>query len=210
MVAQKNPGTPRPYRMQRRQEALEQTRARIAAAAYELHATIGPARTTISAIAERAGVQRHTVYHHFPDLTSLFQACTAHGLRVTKFPDAARWRAVADPVERLRVGLLGLYGYYRANARLMGNVLRDMPLFADVGGAEEWDERVALVFTVLSEAWQVDDATEPALRAAVNHAMAFETWRSLTEHGMTDEQARDMMVAFVVGVAGTGATPPPA
>ncbi len=188
--------------MRRRQEAVDETRARIAAASFELHATIGPAQTTISAIAERAGVQRHTVYRHFPDLNSLFQACTAHGLRVTKFPEGAAWRSIADPVERLRTGLTELYTYYRANARLMGNVIRDAPLFADVGGDEAVHERVGEMHAVLAEPWPVDQATQPRLQTALGHAMAFETWQSLTQHGMSDDDAREMMISFVSGIAG--------
>jgi AcrR family transcriptional regulator len=204
MTEQKNPGTTRAYRMGRRLESVEETRERIARATYELHATIGPAKTTISAVAERAGVQRHTVYHHFPDLNSLFQACTNHGMRVTRFPEPAPWRAIADPADRLRAGLAELYGYYRVNARLMSNILRDMPMFADVGGDEEYLDRVGLMHATLTDSWAVTEAARPALEAAIGHAMAFETWRSLTEPGLSDDQAREMMVGFVIGIAATG------
>ena len=202
MTAQKNPGATRAYRMGRRLETVEETRERIAKATYELHATIGPARTTISAVAERAGVQRHTVYNHFPDLGSLFRACTEHGIRVTRMPDPAAWQPIADPLTRLRTALTDLYGYYRVNARLMSNILRDMPLFADVGGDEQYLDRVSQTFSTLTDGWAVDAAVRPALEAAIGHAMAFETWRSLTEPGLSDEQARDMMVGFVTGIAG--------
>ena len=189
--------------MGRRLETVEETRERIAKATYELHATIGPAKTTISAVAERAGVQRHTVYNHFPDLASLFRACTEHGIRVTRMPDPVAWQSIADPSTRLRTALTDLYGYYRVNARLMSNILRDMPLFADVGGDEEYLDRVGRTFATLTDGWAVGEAVRPALDAAVGHAMAFETWRSLTEPGLSDDQARDMMVGFVTGIAGT-------
>ena len=202
MTAQKNPRPPRAYRMGRRLDTVQGMRERIATAAYELHATIGPAKTTISAVAERAGVQRHTVYSHFPDLTALFRACTEHGLRVTAFPDPDAWRRIADPAMRLRTGLSDLYGYYRVNARLMGNILRDMPLFADIGGTEEYEDRIDRTFAALTGGWIVGAAVQPSLRAAIRHAMAFETWRSLTEPGLSDDQARDMMVGFVLGIAG--------
>ena len=90
--------------MGRRRESLEATRQRIAEAAFELHGTVGPAQTSISAVADRAGVQRHTVYNHFPDMTSLVRACTEHGMRVTGIPEAAPWRAIEDPAIRLRPG----------------------------------------------------------------------------------------------------------
>jgi len=204
MTAQKNPVSPRPYRMTRRLGAVEETRSRIAAATFELHATIGPAKTTISAVAERAGVQRHTVYHHFPDLTTLFRACVDHGIRVTRMPEAAPWLAISDPTARLRTGLTELYAYYRANARLLGNIYRDMPMFADVGGTEQFDERMAGMFSALAGGWSVADEVRPTLTAAVAHAMSFETWRSLTQGGLTDDQARDMMVGFVTGTAAAG------
>jgi len=136
MVEQKKPGRPRTYRMSRRREQLDAMSQRIAEAAFELHGTVGPAQTSISAVAERAGVQRHTVYHHFPDLGTLFRACTDHGMRVTRTPEAAPWRAIDDPTDRLRHGLDELYAYYRANTRLLGNILRDMPFMAVVGGSE--------------------------------------------------------------------------
>ena len=191
--------------MSRRLAAVQETRERIAAAAFELHATIGPAQTTIRAIADRAGVQRNTVYHHFPDLASLFDACTDHGMRVTRFPGPETWRTIPHPARRLDVALRELYGYYRVNARLMGNVLRDWPLFSDVGGGHAYHDRIAQMFATLTEGWSVDDEVRPRLRTAIGHAMAFETWRSLTEHGMGDDQAREMMVGFVTGIAGAAA-----
>jgi AcrR family transcriptional regulator len=180
---------------------VEETRSRIAAATFELHATVGPAQTTISAVAERAGVQRHTVYHHFPDLTTLFRACVDHGIRVTRMPEAEPWLAIADPTARLRAGLTELYPYYRVNARLLGNIYRDMPMFADVGGTEQFDERMAGMYRALADGWSVAADIRPNLMAAVGHAMAFDTWKSLTQGGLTDDQARDMMVGFVTGIA---------
>jgi AcrR family transcriptional regulator len=199
MVEQKNPGTRRRYRMGRRQEALDETRQRIAAAAFELHGEIGPSRTTISAIAERAGVQRHTVYNHFPDLESLFRACTAHGMSVMGIPEAEPWRTIPDPVERLRYGLNALYRVYRTNARPLGTILRDLPVFADVGGDEEFTDRMSELFETLADGWPEDDPQQAVRTSAIGHAMRFETWQSLTDGGLTDDQARDLMVQLVVG-----------
>src|ERR1700704_7085337 len=115
MGEQSKPRASRTYRMERRREQLDAMSQRIAQAAFELHATVGPAQTSISAVAERAGVQRHTVYHHFPDMTSLMRACTDHGMRVTRTPEAGPWRAIEDPTARLRHGLGELYAYYQSN-----------------------------------------------------------------------------------------------
>jgi AcrR family transcriptional regulator len=194
---QKKPARTRAYRMGRRREQGDAMAQRIAEAAFELHATVGPAQTSISAVAERAGVQRHTVYHHYPDLTALFRACTDHGMRVTGVPEAAPWRAIEDPTDRLRLGLGQLYAYYRSNARLLGNIARDMELFARIGGSEAFVERMTELFLALAAGWP-DGATTQGLRmAAIGHAMAFETWRSLTGNGLSDDEARDLMIGLV-------------
>ncbi len=186
--------------MARRREHLDAMRQRIAEAAFELHSTIGPARTSISAVAERAGVQRHTVYHHFPDMTSLVRACTEHGMRITRIPDAAPWRAIEDPTARLSFALLELYAYYRANTRLLGNVVRDMPLMGDIGGVEAFIDRMGDLFGALAASWADDDATQRLRMTAIGHAMAFETWRSLTQNGLADAEVADLMVRFVATV----------
>jgi AcrR family transcriptional regulator len=200
MAGQKKPKGPRTYRMGRRREQLESMRQRITEAAFELHATIGPAQTSISAVAERAGVQRHTVYHHFPDMTSLMRACTAHGMRTTGIPDAASWVAIEEPTRRLRHGLGELYEYYAANAQMLGNVVRDLPLMADIGGAEEFAEHMTGLFYALAAGWTDEPATQRLPMAAIGHAMAFETWRSLTDRGLSDAEASELMVGLVTTV----------
>jgi AcrR family transcriptional regulator len=193
----------RRYRMAARLDQMTATRRRIAAATFELHATIGPARTTISAIAERAGVQRHTVYRHFPDMVSLFEACTAHGLEVTRPPKAEAWRSIADPAERVRRGLGELYAYYRANARLMGNIIRDMPLIPlGVEGGHQFLELIESYSAALYEGWEHDPAAAAGLQAAVAHALDFWTWQSLTTQGLSDTAAADAMTVFVTVMAG--------
>lgn len=175
-------------------------RQRIAEAAFELHATIGPAQTSISAVAERAGVQRHTVYNHFPDLGALFRACTEHGMRVTQVPEAAPWRAIADPTVRLPEALDELYAYYRANTRLLGNFTRDMALMGEIGGAEAFIDRMTELFSALAEGWPDDAATQRLRMAAIGHAMSYEAWRSLTDKGLSDLEAREFMVRLVTTV----------
>src|SRR5437764_731523 len=107
---------------------MAETRRRIAAAAFELHSTLGPSLTTITAVAERAGVQRLTVYRHFPDEASLFRACMAHGMAADPPPEPDAWRAIPDPATRLPTVLAEVYARFRRHERLMGNVLRDAPL----------------------------------------------------------------------------------
>jgi len=195
---------PRTYRMGRRREQLDATRQRITEAAFELHRTVGPAQTSISAVAERAGVQRHTVYYHFPDLTSLFRACTEHGMRITGVPDAASWRAIEDPTARLRDALGELYVYFRANARLLGNIVRDMALMEDIGGSEAFVDRMTELFSAFAVGWPGDAARHRLRMAAIGHAMSYETWRSLTDKGLSDAEATELMVRFVTTVEDTG------
>ncbi len=103
----------RRYQQKRRAEQQAETRQRIVEAMVDLHREVGPARTTISAIAERAGVERLTVYRHFPDERSMFEACTSHYATQVPGPDPAAWAGIEEPAERLRAALLAFYDYYR-------------------------------------------------------------------------------------------------
>src|SRR5262245_66426713 len=115
----------RTYTLKKRAEQQAETRQRIVEAAVELHSTVGPAATTFSMVAERAGVQRHTLYAHFPDELSLSMACSGHVYEVDPLPDAAAWRGIADRSERLTAGLTAVYAWYERHASLMACVMRD-------------------------------------------------------------------------------------
>src|SRR5438309_7399128 len=104
----------RKYELKQRAQSQAETRQRIVEATVALHDSLGPSRTTISAIAERAGVQRLTVYRHFPDERTLFQACSSHWTSRNPKPDLATWAALDDPEERLRTALAEIYAFYRA------------------------------------------------------------------------------------------------
>src|SRR5215813_5696546 len=118
----------RAYRMTRRAENEEQTRLRITESAVALHEELGPARTSISAIAERAGVRRSTVYRHFPDEDTLFAACSSHWRAHNPPPDPRAWAAEADPAERSRRALGELYAFYASTEAMYVSLLRDEPL----------------------------------------------------------------------------------
>ena len=179
---------------------MDSTRSRIASATAELHATIGPAQTTIKAVAERAGVQRHTVYSHFPDMSSLIRACTEHTLRVTGMPTSDGWSAIDDPVRRLEHGLTELYGYYRANSSMVRTVLRDIDFMLRTGGVEEYIDRMGGMFVALGAGWPGDESSQQLRGAAVAHALAFDTWRSFADHGINDEDIRSLMVRLVTTI----------
>src|SRR6476620_2169189 len=115
----------RKYQLKRRAEQQSDTRRRIVEAVAALHGETGPARTTIKAIAERAGVERLTVYRHFADEGALFAACDVHFRAETPPPDPAAWAGVADPAARLRAARLAFYGYYRQGEAMLANAHRD-------------------------------------------------------------------------------------
>ena len=176
--------TTRRYQLRKRADAMEATRRRITEAAMELHGTLGPARTTMTAVAERAGVQRQTVYRHFADEEELFAACSAHFAAQHPWPDAGRWRAIADPAERLRVALDELYAWYETTGSMWTNVLRDETLVAAVGPALE-PLRAYLddAARALAAGWGARGRRRAMLLAATRHAVDFHTWRSLARDG---------------------------
>ena len=125
----------RPYTLKRRAENQAETRRRIVEATVDLHTEVGPSRTSISAIAVRAGVQRHTVYAHFPTARELFLACSGLTLECDPLPDADTLRRIANREQRLRRGLSELYAWYGRNAELANSVMRDAevdPLTRDI------------------------------------------------------------------------------
>jgi AcrR family transcriptional regulator len=189
----------RTYQKKRRAELEEETRRRITESAMELHGTVGPARTSISAVAERAGVRRSTVYRHFPDELALFTACSTHFAESNPLPDLASWESIGDPDERLRVALSELYGYYRGTEAMLDNLHRDevtMPVVRQLFAP--YREYLSRARDLLVRGRPERGRRRREARAAVGHALAYTTWRSLTrEQGLDDESAAAMMSALV-------------
>ena len=189
----------RKYTKRRRAESEQQTRERITEAAVELHGSIGPARTTISAIAERAGVQRATVYRHFPDEETLFAACSGHYAAMNPPPDPAPWVAIADPAARLKQALTEIYGFYRRTEPMLENVTRDIPHVPAM--AKPVARRLAYVEAVVDALMAGRPERGNArkrVKAAVGHALSFGTWQSLVRlQGVADTEAVAMMAAMV-------------
>jgi AcrR family transcriptional regulator len=174
----------RRYQLRKRADAMEATRRRITDAAVELHGTLGPARTTMTAVAERAGVQRQTVYRHFASEAELLTACSGHFAARHPWPDAERWRAIADPAERLRVALDELYAWYETTGAMWANVLRDETLVAAVGPSlEPFRAYLDEAARVLAAGWGARGGRRAILLAAARHAVDFHTWRSLARDG---------------------------
>ncbi len=188
----------RKYQLKERARHKAETRRRIVEAAVGLHTSIGPARTTISGIAERAGVERHTVYAHFPDERTLFLACSEHWMARHPTPSLQQLAAIDDPVRRLRRALDEMYAWYESVEVELALVLRDasvVPANAEVVG--EMTAAFAKAVDAVSRGW----SRRKTVRAAIGHAFEFETWRSLVgRQGLTRKQAVDAMVGFVSNV----------
>lgn len=188
----------RRYRMRKRLEDVEETRRRIVEAAVTLHGSVGPSHTTFSAVAERAGVQRSTVYRHFPDEETLFGACTSHWLAGHPWPRPENWREENGPVARLERGLGELYGYYDANERMIANSIRDMDVMPAFVG-EYMRAQIDGMRAVLLEAWP-EGERDRRLTIAVSHALDFRTWQSLTSHGLSPGEAAGLMTQMVASL----------
>jgi AcrR family transcriptional regulator len=196
----------RPYRKKRRAELEAQTRLRITESAVELHGTLGPSRTSISAVAERAAVRRSTLYRHFPDEGALFQACSAHWAAANPVPDLSAWGAVEDPDERQRTALTELYAYYGRTAPMMDNLLRDEPTNPIVKQTfRGFRTYMGAARDTLIAGRRARGRTRGQVKAAIGHALAFTTWRSLVrEQGLDDAQAVEMMCRFVAAAQRSG------
>lgn len=168
--------TARPYTLRRRADNQAATRRRIVEATVSLHRSEGPARTTISAIAKLAGVQRHTVYRHFPEESALFKACAGHFLAAHPPPDVGSWAMVEDPQKRLRVGLEELYAYYAANAEMIANVLRDSALVPVGTGFRALHSAATAALAPQSR----PRSHSPDFATAVRVATDFRTWQVLS------------------------------
>jgi AcrR family transcriptional regulator len=192
---------PRSYRMRLRAQSQEQTRLRITESAVELHGTLGPSKTTISAVAEHAGVRRSTVYRHFPDEAALFDACSAHWAAANPPPELEAWSKIDDPDERLLIAIGELYGFYGRTERMLENLFRDetaVPLVQERFAA--FRGYFAAARDTLMTGRKLPGATRHRTQAALGHAIAFSTWKSLVrEQGLSDAEAVTLVSALVTG-----------
>ena len=201
--------TKRKYELKKRADQMGETRRRITEAAIELHGSLGPSRTTMSAVAERAGVERRTLYRHFPNEADLFEACSTHYFAANPWPDLGDWRAIRDPRERLERALDELYAYYERTEPMFSNVLRDAEVVDFARDA------VTPLANYLDEAAEVLLAGRQArgrrrqlVNGALRHALAFSTWRSLSTNGIGRPEAAKLTTALVEAAAGERRTAP--
>jgi AcrR family transcriptional regulator len=191
----------RKYELKERAVKQAATRQRIVDATVALHREVGPARTTISEVARRAGVGRVTVYNHFPDDESLLGACSEQFVQESPPPDPAEWRSVKDPDARLKSALAELYGYYRDNEAMIANVGRDaaiVPALAAVLERSGAGEHQAAMADALMAGRKLRGKRERRTRAAIALALAFGTWQRLTrDGGLKDGEAAKLMARAV-------------
>jgi len=197
--------TKRKYELKQRADEMAETRRRITEAAVDLHGTVGPARTTLSAIAKRAGVQRHTVYRHFPSETELFGACSAHYFAANPWPDLEPWRAISNPQQRLARALDELYAWYERTEAMFSNVLRDLELVDAIRPTiVPLQDYLAEAAKILAAGWPTRGRRRRVLDAALLHATDFQTWRSLTAN---DRITRTEAVELITSLVATAAAP---
>jgi AcrR family transcriptional regulator len=186
----------RSYELRARAEAQQATRARIAAAAASLHEEVGVAQTTVAEIARRAGVQRLTVYNHFPDLNALLPACSAHYLAEHPQPDLEPAFRLDDPAKRLRHALTAIYGWYRQSAAIQRRVHGERATVPELDAwmAQSSDPMLAELAAGLSAGFH-----RPRAQALVRLALDFWTWQRLAEEGLDDTAAAKLMADAVRG-----------
>lgn len=189
----------RRYRQTRRAEAAAETRRRIVDAAIQLHTTVGPAQTTISAIAERAGVERLTVYRHFPREDELFRACVTHGWERFPPPDHRAWAKIGDPERRLRAALTELYAYYGGVGDALLVIVGDFPRVPALAALNTpylatWDD----MRDVLARGWKARRPRRQTLLAALAHSLDLSTWESLVRRReLPEADAVELLVGMV-------------
>jgi AcrR family transcriptional regulator len=196
----------RRYEKRARAAQEQETRQRIIDAAIGLHGTVGPARTTISAIAERAGVRRATVYRHFPDERALLLGCSGAFQEQNPPPDLATWAAIEDPAARLVAALDALYGWYERVEPMFTAVLRDIEAMPIIGELQA--ERFAYLAAVengLAAGWGARGKAATRLRATIGLALDFLAWRTLHDRGLSRADAIEVMSSAVSAAAGSAA-----
>jgi AcrR family transcriptional regulator len=198
------------YELKKRAERQKETRRRIVAAALALHTEVGPARTSISAIAERAGVQRHTVYSHFPEELDLLMACSELVAELDPLPNPELLLAIENGEERLRTGLEGLYAYYERHEQLLANVHRDLEVheLTRTVAQERFGPFQARLHEVLSAGLPARGRHRIQRDAALGLATNFWSWRALArDHGLKPAEAASVAAAMVLGVGFSSARP---
>jgi AcrR family transcriptional regulator len=188
----------RKYKKTKRAEQQEQTRDRIIKAIVALHEELGPAKTSIRAVAEKAGVQRLTVYRYFPDDLSLFQACTSHWLSYNPPPDVAEWQDMQDAKEKTTAALLAFYSYYRATETMWTGAYRDLEEIAALQEVlKGFEDYIDMVRDGLLTPWKLKGKARRALSITLRHCLRFTIWQSLKSEKLNDKQIVELVMTWI-------------
>jgi AcrR family transcriptional regulator len=192
----------RRYTLRKRAQQQGETRARIVAATMALHEEIGPRETTVSAIAERAGVQRLTVYRHFPNEDALFQACTSCWLEHHPPPQLAQLSVGTPSGERSCQALEALYHYYRGTRQMWQRSYRDLEQVPALQGPMQAFEAYLTAFgEILLEEWPAVLKQDSGLAATITLALRFSTWEMLDSQGLKDPAMAALVYRWLEAVA---------
>ena len=190
------------YRATPRTEAKrDATRARLVEAAERLIASGGYGEASIARVAERAGVAVGTVYRHFPDEAALFDACNAHWAAANPPPDPGKWATIVDPDQRLLFALGELYAFYAQTELMLDNLFRDEPFVTLVQERfAAFHDYIEAARTTLMKGRNLRGTAHRRTHAAIGHALAFTTWKSLVrEQHLTDTDAAILIRALILG-----------
>jgi AcrR family transcriptional regulator len=202
---EKRPASKRKRSYNKRERARQEaeTRLRITEAVMDLHRTVGPANTTVTEVAKKAGVGRMTVYNHFPTDYELIEACSTHWSEQNPLPDPTGWARVEDPDRRLDAALTELYAWFGQTEDMMGKVLRDAPIVPALGELmeERWFALVGAMVDTLAAGRGARGGAARRVRAAIRTAVDFWTWRNLTVNGGLDDATAAKVAAGMVRAA---------
>lgn len=194
----------RSYKLKKRAKRQAEVHRRITLAAVHLHRTVGPARTTMNAIAEHAGVRRATVYNHFPTDYELIDACSSHWMTENPPPDISAWAEISDPQKRALKAFEEMYDYFEREQEMLGHVLRDTHLIEALEKIvqQKWEPFIEQIVSILNNGWTNtdDDSVIKKINATLRVALNFFTWQNLRTSGLSNKEAAAQVVQWVEGV----------
>ncbi len=188
----------RNYRKSKRADQQEKTRKSIVEAAVTLHETLGPANTSIKAIAEKAGVQRLTVYRYFPDEVTLFQACSGHWFNLNQPPGISQWSNISQAEERTKTALMAFYAYYSQTENMFSSVYRDLEKVKAIQEPmEQFEQYLDQIRDDLLGCWKLRGERMKQLSLTLRHGLRFSTWLSLKKESLDDRQITELIMTWL-------------
>ncbi len=190
----------RRYEQKERARRQAQTRWRIVDAAVSVHEEVGPVRATVAEIARRAGVQRLTVYNHFPEDADLVAATLARVLANHPPPDPLPWVEEVDPARRTRRAIREVHAWYLVGERALTHFERDAAGDTAMRAAIEaarrpWEQAARAVLSAGLPA-------SARVRAAIGLALSFAAWQRLVRfEGLAADEAVEVLAGAVAAAA---------